>query len=193
MKTLIIIIPLILLFGCSDDKKAEIETKAEPEIVEQPLTKQPTREFSKYSSVTEMLKEANDFTEEDGSLKILSKEGKPVHVQVSKIIVDGDLEKVIKEQTMRDIVYVAFQAFAQTDIEELTVTSVPMKAKGKYVDKYKMTVTINREAAKTIIKKYLQTENFQDLFYLDGTLWLPSKQFDNLKFKNLGAVYADMD
>jgi hypothetical protein len=192
MKYLIILLPLTLLFGCSDNKQAETEIKTTPVAVEQPLTEQSTEECIKYTTVTEMLKEAGDFTEEDGSLKILSKDEKPIHVQVSKIIFDGDIEKVIIEQTMRDIVYVAFQAFAQTNIDEITVTSIPMKGKDKLVGKYKMTVTINREAAKTILKKYLSTDNFQVLYYLDGTLWLPSKKFDSLKFQNLDAVFADM-
>ena len=194
MKRLIILIPLTLLFGCSDDKKADIETKTEPVTVEQPVTEQPTAEFTKYATVVEMLKEACDFKEEDGGLKVLSKKGEPLHIQVSSPEVDGELEKNIVDGTMRNIVYVAFQSFAQTDIEELTITSVPIKfqSKNKYLDKYKLTVTINRKTATEILKKYLNTDNFQVLYYLDGTLWLPSKDFDSLKFKNLDAVFADM-
>jgi hypothetical protein len=194
MKYLILSLCLTLLFGCSDNKKAVAEIKTEQALAQQPLTENPSAEFTKYPTVLEMLKEANDFKEEMGTLKVLSKNGKPLHIQVSKPMVDGDLKKNIVEQTMRDIIYVAFQAFAQTDIDELTITSVPIKfnSKSDYINKYKLTKKVNRETVKGILKKYLNTENFQELFQPDGILWLPSKKFDSLKFQNLDAVYANL-
>lgn len=190
MKTLMITLFLTSLLSCSSEKQSESETQNVKS--EQKVNEQPSAEFIKYPTVVQMLNESYDFTEEEGSLKVLSKQGKPLHVQVSKPIVDGDLDKVIEEQTMRDIVYVAFQAFAQTDINELTISSVPMKGKGKYLDQYKLTLTVSRDNAVSILKKYLNTENFQTLFRLEGTIWLPSENFSVLKFKNLGAVFADL-
>ncbi|MDF2451898.1 MAG: hypothetical protein K0S26_1402 [Bacteroidota bacterium] len=181
MKHLTILLPFSLLLSCS-----------EPVAVEQPKPEEPTAVFNKYPTVMEMLIDAHDYSEEQGTLKMLSKKEEPLHIQVSKQIFDGDLEKEILDQTKRDIVYVAFQAFAQTDINELTITSVPLKSNGKLADKYKLITTINRETAKNILKKYVSTGNFQDLFQFDGTLWLPNKNFDNLKFNNLDAVYTDM-
>ena len=176
MRQILILLSFLLLISCGNSKKPSVETV----------------EFKKYSSVLEALKAANDFSVENGTLKVLSKEGEPIHIQVSKPIFEGDLEDVIIQQTKRDVVYVAFQAFAETDINELTVTSIPVKDKSNYVDKYKMTVTVNRVTAKNILKKYLATESFQDLYKLEGTLYLPSARFDKLKFADLDKVFSDL-
>ena len=176
MRQILILLSFLLLISCGNSKKPSVETV----------------EFKKYSSVLEALKAANDFSVENGTLKVLSKEGEPIHIQVSKPIFEGDLEDAIIQQTKRDVVYVAFQAFAETDINELTVTSIPVKDKSNYVDKYKMTVTVNRVTAKNILKKYLATESFQDLYKLEGTLYLPSARFDKLKFADLDKVFSDL-
>lgn len=72
-----------------------------------------------------MLAASYDFSEEDGSLKFISSDEEDLHVLVSNPILDSDVETVKEEIVMRDIVYVAFQSFAQTNIEKLTITSVP--------------------------------------------------------------------
>lgn len=194
MKNLIFLLSLTTLISCSDDKQTETEIKTDPttEVQQTLVESSVTTEFTKYPTVLQMLRESYDFTEEEGTLKILSKKDKPLHIQVSKLIFDGDLEKVIKEQTMRDIVYVAFQAFGQTDIDALTISSVPLKGKGNYVDKYKLSLTVSRDKAQNILKKYLNTEDFQILFRLEGTIWVPSENFDVLKFKNLDSVFAEL-
>ena len=180
MKSTTLIIVILILFACGNSKKPATKTATE------------AIEFKKYSSVLEGLKEANDFNEANGTLKVLSKEGDPIHIQVSKPILDGDLESVIIQQTKRDVIYVAFQAFAETDINELTVTSIPINDKSNYVDKFKMTLTVNRETAKNILKKYLGTDSFQDLYNLEGTLFLPSEKFNQLKFADLDKVFTDL-
>lgn len=193
MKHLILFLLSALLIGCSEDKHTNAEKKDEPAIVQvATVESSETSEFTKYPTVIQMLNESHDFTEEDGSLKILSKEEKNIHIQVSKLIFDGDQEKIIKEQTMRDIVYVAFQAFAQTDINSLTISSVPMKEKGNYINKYKLTLTVSRENAKNILKEYLNTEDFKTLFNLEGTIWIPSENFNVLTFKNLNDVFSKL-
>ncbi|MBA4241655.1 MAG: hypothetical protein C0448_13090 [Sphingobacteriaceae bacterium] len=193
MKHLIFFLLSALLISCSEDKHSYSEKKHESTIVQAAAAESSeVIEFTKYPTVIQMLNESHDFTEEDGSLKLLSKEEKNIHIQVSKLIFDGDQEKIIKEQTMRDIVYVAFQAFAQTDINSLTISSVPMKDKGNYINKYKLTLTISRENAKSILKEYLNTEDFKILFKLEGTIWIPSENFNVLMFKNLNEVFSEL-
>jgi len=177
---------LLILFGLASCSEAESNIETQTQEVDSSV------EFVKYTSVIEMLRSSYDFNEENGGLKILSQDVENIHVQVSKLVVDGDSEKYITEQTMRDIVYVAFQSFAETDVSQLIITSVPMKAKNEYIDKYRMTVKVNRETAKAILKKYLKTENFKELYRLEGTIWVPSEKFDDLKFKNLNSVYKEL-
>ncbi|MEZ5024331.1 MAG: hypothetical protein R2728_13910 [Chitinophagales bacterium] len=144
-----------------------------------------------------MLHATHDYKEEDGNLKILS-EGNSIHVQVSNWIFDGEMEETINEQTKRDIVYVSFQAFAKTDINEITVTSIPLKMKDfktrdKYLEKYKKTVTISRETALKILEEYLSIESFQDLYQLyQSEVWIPNDNFNKLKSQYLNSVFNEI-
>lgn len=193
MKILMVILFFASLLSCSSDKQSENKIETQNVTIEQKAIEQESSvEFIKYPTVVQMLNESYDFTEKEGSLKVLSKKGEPLHIQVSKPMIEGDLDEVVKEQTMRDIVYVAFQAFAQTDVNELTISSVPMKSNGEYVDKYKLTSKVSRAEALSILRKYLNTEDFQTLFKLEGTIWVPSENFSVLKFKNLNAVFTDL-
>jgi hypothetical protein len=163
-----------------------------PTPILEPIEPNINIEFIKYPTVTEMLLEAGDFGGEDGSLKIIS--NNPLHVQVSKSIFDGDIEKVIVEQTKRDIIYVVFQAFAQTDVDKLIVSSVPRQHEtGAYINRYRLQRNVKRKAAQDILLKYLSTSDFKVLFALNGTIWVPSDKFDLLKFKYLDQVYKDCE
>ncbi|WP_291273992.1 hypothetical protein, partial [Flavobacterium sp.] len=109
-------------------------------------------------------------------------------------ILKGDTEDIKKEIVKRDIVYVAFQTFAQTNINELTITSIPVDFDNpkEYVEKYKMTVKIDRNKAKSILKKYLGNEDFSILYDNNENLWLPNAKFSVLKFEKLNDVYNDI-
>lgn len=191
MRQSIFVFVLFLLFSCSETKKTESASSEAESTTVQSAGEKSDAQFVKYATVAEMFEESGDFTEGDGSLKIIS--NNPVHVQVSKPMTEVDLEKFIIEQTRRDIVYVVFQTFAQTNLNEITVTSVPMLEKENYVDKYKLKATVTREKAKSILNKYLQTENFETLYTANGSLWLPNEAFDKLKYgENMSKVFADL-
>ena len=72
-------------------------------------------DFPKYETVLGMLEAADDYV--GHNLEILSEN--PLHIRVSKDFVKGDSEQNMIEQTKRDIIYVAFQAFAQTILIKL--------------------------------------------------------------------------
>lgn len=141
-----------------------------------------------------MLADASDFHEENGSLKFISEDKSNLHNQVSKPILGADLDNVKEEIVKRDIIYFAFQTFAQTDIEKSTITAIPndMKERDKYYEKYKKTVKIDREKAKEILKKYFNSEDFSILYKMAGTIWVPSQNFDKLKYEKLDKVYIDL-
>lgn len=195
MKRLIILIHFTLLFSCSESKKTESEAQTESAATEQSGAEKTTAVLTKYPTVIEMLEDEGSFSQEVGTLKGLTKSGGPVHVQVSTPTNDGDLELYIKEEVKRNIVYVAFQAFARTDINEITVTSVPIKigTRDQYIGQYKMSKSLDREKAKSLLSRYAQTEDFQDLYDPSGAFWLPNGQFDKLKTgENLDAVFGEM-
>jgi hypothetical protein len=148
----------------------------------------------KFENVREMLINSNDYSEKYGQVKFLSENKSNLHVQISSLIVEGDFESVIKEIVKRDIVYVSFQAFAQTSINKLKITAVPLDLKNrkKYYDIYKKTITINRAEATSILKKYLQSENFSILYKQMESFWIPNEKFNKLKFEKLNEVFAEM-
>lgn len=191
----IILIPVsaVILMGCNSENKPTEDMSIENTRTEN-ITQESEETLPQFSTVREMLADASDFYEENGSLKFISEDTSNLHVQVSKPILDSDLESVKEEIVKRDIVYVAFQTFAQTDLKKLTITAIPndMENPKKYYDKYKKSVTVDREKAKTILKKYLGSEDFKILYKKDGTLWLPNENFSKLKFENLNQVYSDL-
>ncbi|MFC6098202.1 hypothetical protein ACFPVY_16235 [Flavobacterium qiangtangense] len=113
---------------------------------------------------------------------------------MSKPISIKDLEDVKNDIVKRDIVYVAFQTFALTDVNELTVTAVPSELENqkKYFDTYRKSLKIDREKARFVLKKYIGTENFQSLYKMEGTIWIPSDNFSVLKFEKLKDVFEDL-
>lgn len=197
MKTISIILTITLLVACSGEPGQIKEQK--PAVTVQTIKKKPKPEFPRFDTVVEMLKSAGDYRMKDGNLKILSSEGEPLHLQVSKWVFEGDTEKTIKRQVKRNVVYVAFQAFAKSDINKLTITSVPLlmediETKDKYLTKYKKTVTVDRKSAKQVLKKYLDLTSFQNLYKLhsSGQFWLPNDNFAKLKFDKLNSVYSEL-
>lgn len=154
-------------------------------------------DFPQYGTVIEMLEAAHDY--EGHNLEILSEN--PLHIRVSSDFVKGDSKQNMIEQTKRDIIYVAFQAFAETNIDKITVTSIPIIREnfnpnlpydGKLQNDLKQTKTITKEQALAILEKYIKTKSFKDLYQLNGTLYLPSDKFDLLKFGQLENVYNDL-
>lgn len=189
MKKTLIIISCLAFFGCSSNNdENEQETKIEQEEIPNFET------LPQFESLKDMLADASDFYEENGSLKFISNDENNIHIQVSKPILDSDSETLKEEIVKRDIVYVAFQTFAQTNIKQLTITSVPNStdSPNSYIEKYKKTVTIDRIKAKSILGKYLNTEDFSELYEQNGTLWLPNDKFSKLKFKHLDSVFGEM-
>jgi hypothetical protein len=187
MKKAILFLSTLLIVSCKTDNKSD-------EKVNQTNKVNVEKSLPKFATLKGMFEDASDFDEEVGTLKFISLDENNLHVQVSKPILENDLESVKNEIVKRDIVYVAFQTFAQTNINELTITSIPDSNENpkQYFEKYKQTVKIDREKAKSILSKYLETEDFSILYEEQNGIWVPSKSFSVLKFKKLDDVFNDM-
>ena len=188
IKSSLFILLIITLLGCELETNSNRNNSKETKIVE---TKQILPQFE---NVEEMLLDASDYYEENGSLKFISEDESNLHIQVSKSIFKGDSESVKKDIVKRDIVYVAFQTFAQTNIKELTITAIPKDWKNhkKYYNEYKKTLKVNRTKAKVILKKYLNSSDFSILYKKRQGIWLPNKKFDELKFEKLEEVFIEL-
>jgi len=198
MKKAILILSTLAIVSCKTDNNSSTNNiEGEKNTIENTENSEKTesgKSLPKFATLKEMLEDSGDFNEEVGTLKYLSLDENKLHIQVSKPILENDLESVKNEIVKRDIVYVAFQTFAQTDINELTITSIPDSSDNpkKYFEKYKQTVKIDREKAKIILKKYLESEDFSILYEEQNEMWLPSKNFSVLKFEKLNEVYSEM-
>ena len=155
--------------------------------------------FPKYANVIDLLNASGDYKE--NCIELLSKDGETTHIRVSKEFLKNEPISNINEQVKRDIIYVAFQAFAETDIDLIKISSIPMIRStfnpnvaydGKLLESAKQTIAINRTKALEILNKYLKTTSFQDLYQLSGTMYLPNEKFDRLKFGELNNVFADL-
>ncbi|MGE6396432.1 hypothetical protein [Chryseobacterium scophthalmum] len=142
----------------------------------------------------EMLEDAHDFTIEEGTLKFINSDENNLHLQVSKYTVKGESDDIINQTVKRDIVYVAFQAFAQTSTNKITITSVPIdyNVKTKYYNQYKKTITITRQKADQIMQQEFGNTDYSILFDKLNTMQIPSKNFDKLKFENLDKIYSEL-
>ncbi|TPG38387.1 hypothetical protein [Flavobacterium pectinovorum] len=197
IKLAIFTLSILAIVSCKSNEENQVNNIATDSISVENLDPsnddiEHDNSLPKYKTIKEMFEASYDFSEEVGTLKFISLEESKLHVQVSKPIFEGDLKNIIAEQVKRDIVYVAFQTFAQTEINALTITSVPNSndKPNKYFDIYKKTVKVNRENALLILKKYLDTNNFSILYENQNRLWVPSKQFSVLKFEKLNEVYS---
>ena len=198
MKIIIFTLSVFAIVSCKSDKDSQVNNIATDSVSVENLEPSNNIEnnnsLPKYKTIKEMFEASYDFNEEVGTLKLISLEESKLHVQVSKPIFEGDLKNIIEEQVKRDIVYVAFQTFAQTEIASLTITSVPNSndTPKKYFDNYKKTVKVDREKALLILKEYLDTDKFSILYENQNGLWMPSKQFSVLKFEKLNKVFNSL-
>ncbi|SHE79724.1 hypothetical protein [Chryseobacterium sp. OV279] len=195
MKKTLLIASICALLSCSNDKKNEsVTTENETKIETSQTQNISPSELKKYNSVKEMLEDAHDFTVEQGTLKFINTDEKNLHIQVSKPTIEGDSDKTINEMVKRDIVYIAFQAFAQTSINKITITSIPIdfNNKKKYYDEYKRTVTLTRDRADQIMQKEFDTKDYSILFVSLDEIQTPSDNFSKLKFQDLDLVYSEL-
>jgi|GEM_PF-2302291 len=165
---------------------------------DKPSTKGQQVEFPKYKSVMDMLEASHDF--KGHNLEQIS--DNPLHVRVSTDFIKGESEKNEIEQTKRDIVYVVFQVFAETDIDKITVTSIPILREnfnpntpydGKLLNSLKQTRTVTRTQALVVLEKYIKTKSFRDLYQLHETMYLPNDKFSLLQFGQLENVFNDLN
>ena len=179
MNKFLLLFSIIILVGCKSEGNSKGNIKKD-------------KTLPQFKTVKGMLENSSDYYVENGSLKFISEDESNLHVQVSKLILNSDSENVKNDISKRDIIYVAFQAFAQTDIDKLTITSIPndMQNPKKYYEKYKNTVTIDRAKATLILKKYFNNEDFSILYVKDDELWLPNKNFNKLKFEKMNEIFT---
>src|SRR5215218_5667584 len=112
---------------------------------------------SKFGSVQAMVKDFKDYSQENGTFKVLTRE--PLHIQLSPIVVPGDFPDVIDAQVKRAVLYGIYRSFVHTPVDRITVTAIPLERNPRtdstqYLSAYKRTVTKTRSQALELIRRH---------------------------------------
>lgn len=153
----------------------------------------------KYKTIEAVLDSAGDYRKEQGTLKIVSKD----EVHVSSIFLDNEKVNLMTSLSKRDVVYVALQVFAQTDIDWFKVRSIPMVYKasegvdpkkiGDYWGMYEVGGPVTRTGGEFILKKYLGLSKFERLYQMDEFGLKLNSNFERLiSITTINEVYDDL-
>jgi hypothetical protein len=150
-------------------------------------------EAQHFDNLPAMVEDFGDFSDENGTFKLLSTQ--PLHVQFSPQIVPGDLAENVRYAVQRAALYGVYRTFVHTSAESVRVTATPIeldikngtskKLKGPLVE-----VTVTRAQALSAVKKLIQVNNFAELVKPEqmGTMQLDNwtKGFESLYYKQPG-------
>ncbi|WP_130932227.1 hypothetical protein [Pseudomonas sp. Sample_24] len=154
-----------------------------------------------FDSLPAMVEDFGDFSEENGTFKVLS--AKPLHVQFSPHVVPGDLPENVRYEVQRAALYGVFRTFVHTSADAVQVTAAPLeidiknggtrKLKGPAVD-----ITVTRAQALAAVKKFIQVNDFSDLVdpqqmgKIQVDNW--TKDFESLYYKqpNIDRLLVDL-
>jgi hypothetical protein len=161
---------------------------------------------SKFASVPAMMNSLNDYTQENGTFKVLRRE--PLHIQVSPMVVPGDFPDVIDAEVKRAVIYGVYRSFIHTSVDKITVTAIPKELNlrtksSRYLGSYKRTVTKTRREALDLVRRYLHVATFDALVEdqrIGGSvvsgMW--TKAFNRLYYEDQGspglmAFYSELE
>jgi len=119
-----------------------------------------------FDTVEEMISEFNDYPPDVGQFKVIKKD--PLHIQLSPLVTPEDYPEVIEDQVRRALIYGIYRPFIHTSVPRIRVTAIPMiinfqNGNKRYLEGYKRTISLDREKALSVIKKYLHVSSFSDL------------------------------
>ncbi|MCC7732775.1 hypothetical protein [Klebsiella pneumoniae] len=113
-----------------------------------------------------------DYTEEDETLKVISR--KPLKIHVYAEVFSGDLPEVKDHLVKKALISNTYRVFAFSDIDKITVTSSAKEisiANGvknvKQVKSPTYTITKTRSQALSDLRKFTNAKSFDDLFDKD--------------------------
>ncbi len=187
------------LSQASGQAKKEGIQEALSDQVRQPLDEVTKEPLKGYKDVSKMIEATGEYKKENGTFKLISQ--KPLHIQLSTPTYNGDLEETVAEQVKRDIVYVSFRTFAQTTLDEIKITSLPLKWDNPklkdfdYIQEFKQTLTLRRSKAKAILERYYGHSDFTKLFgeIVDGAYKpeVPNIHIKRMMYNDLGEPTLD--
>lgn len=187
MKKVFTILVLALSISCTNTttKNTGTDTVDKEQII------------STNKTVKTLLEEASDY--QGLCMEVFEEDSAYAKLRISSEFFKGDSKETISMIVNKDLVYVAYQIFASTDINNVEVISRPVlksdlraaPCDGAFMDNHSKTLIVTREKAVAAMKKFSSAKNFSELFapeYLKTGLKIPGKEFNKLKGSNLNKV-----
>ncbi|MCT2388593.1 hypothetical protein [Erwinia pyrifoliae] len=145
---------------------------------------------SKIKSQSDFYSIFGDYTEEDGTLKVISRNPLKIHVYAE--VVKGDHPDVIDHVVKKALISNAYRAFAFSDISKISVTSSAKEINfgngtKKEIKSPTYTLTKTREQALTDLRKLTNTKTFNDLFE-KHQVCLFSRSFKQFLYDDQGGI-----
>lgn len=110
-----------------------------------------------------------DYSEENGTLKIISR--KPLKIHVYAEVFAGDIAEVKEHLVKKALISNIYQVFTFSDIDKITVTSSAKEISiangvktGKLLKSPTYTITKTRAQALSDLRKFTNAKSFNDLF-----------------------------
>lgn len=182
MKQFTFFLSLIFMISCGNNKQDATDEQID---------------FPKYKTVIETFKASGEF--KGRNLELISEN--PLHIRISSDFLKEESKELIIEETKRYIVFAVFHAYATTEIDKFTITFIPIEREsfnpnlpydGKLINSLKQTKNVTRTEAEMILKKYLKTDSFKDLYLRDGAFKLLSDKFNILLYGELENVFNEL-
>lgn len=146
-------------------------------------------EPQQFATVSEMIEDRADFSEELGTYKLIS--ANPLHIQLAAQVVANDLPEVVLSEVQRAAIYGVYRTFIHTDADKVRVTAVPMEVtmnpwSGHILKSPVVDIEVTRAQSLKAVASKIPASSLNDLVELtsDSDSW--SKPFAQLYFKPEG-------
>lgn len=127
-----------------------------------------------FKTVTALMDEYNDYSNDSGTFKVISKA--PLKIQISPKVFSGDSDKAIEVVSYKASVYAAYRTLLQTPAKAVNVTVVPLsfdlsKQKKFYLEDKQYSFSITKEKALKLAHSFAGTANPDEIIGSDGYEW----------------------
>ncbi|WP_133522567.1 hypothetical protein [Buttiauxella sp. JUb87] len=127
-----------------------------------------------FENVTTMMDEYNDYPSDFGAFKVLKE--KPLSIQISPKVMNGDSEESIINASNKAAVYGAYRILLQTPNDSVAIKVIPLSINmqtmnKEYLEAYKFSFKINRVQAMALAKKNSGISKTNLLIGEDGYEW----------------------
>ena len=180
----ILLISFVFLCSCAEDDETQATV---------PISSRAA--FPTSPSATSCMADDDKYQLHNGTLLIIS-EGAIPHIQVSNLVLDEMDNLDVVSEVKRNIVYAAFKILSKTNIENLKVTSVPLRMTDdntsvEYLREFEKTFTIHRKTGSKVIQQFYDQSTYRAIYSYSEEVdkWELNQRFRELQYEFLNESY----